>query len=81
MHEKFDSAWKDRGKYATELFTQKAEKIIENHNSQDPLFLFLSHLAPHTGENGTELGVPDVNVTNSKYSYIKNPRRRLYAGT
>lgn len=72
--------WQDKGKYSTELFTQKAEEVIENHDSKDPLFLFVSHLAPHTGENGTELGVPDVNLTNSEYSYIRNPRRRLYAG-
>lgn len=80
LHDKFDSVWQYKGKYSTDVFTQKAEEIIENHDRRNPLFLFVSHLASHTGENGTELGVPDVNLTNSKYSYIRNPRRRLYAG-
>lgn len=40
----------------------------------------LCHLAAHTGDNGTELGVPDYNITQTKYSYIKNDNRKRYAG-
>jgi arylsulfatase B len=36
--------------YATDLFTDEAVNIIENHESDSkPLFLMLNHLAPHSG--------------------------------
>ncbi|EFA05395.2 arylsulfatase B [Tribolium castaneum] len=72
-------AWQERGKYATDLFTHKAMKIIDEHNSEKPLFLVLAHLAGHTGEDGVELGVPDVAQAETRFSFIKNPKRRLYA--
>jgi arylsulfatase B len=36
--------------YATDLFTDEAISIIQNHNkTKEPLFLMVNHLAPHTG--------------------------------
>lgn len=68
--------------YATDLFTQKTLDIIKKHsdNSLDPLFLILSHLAPHTGKDGTELEVSDIEENDAKFSYIEDKNRRLYAG-
>jgi arylsulfatase B len=43
------------------------------------MFLMVSHLAGHAGRGGIEPGVPDADSTNTKYRYISNPRRRLYA--
>lgn len=38
------------GTYATDLFTDEAIKIIQQHDkSQESLFLMINHLAPHTG--------------------------------
>ncbi|XP_044261434.1 arylsulfatase B-like [Tribolium madens] len=71
--------WGSRGRYATDLFTEKAIDVIDGHNSEKPLFLVLAHLAAHTGEDGVELGVPDVAQAETRFSYIKDPRRRLYA--
>lgn len=71
--------WALKGRYATDLFTEKSLQIIEEHNPEQPLFLMLSHLAAHTGDNGTELGVPDYNSTEFKYSYIKSDVRKRYA--
>ncbi|XP_072047296.1 arylsulfatase B-like [Amphiura filiformis] len=34
--------------YSSELYTQHAVNIITNHNSSQPLFLYLSHQAPHS---------------------------------
>lgn len=36
-------------------------------------------MAGHTGENGTELGVPNPAEADKKYAYIEQPERRLYA--
>jgi hypothetical protein len=50
-------AWKDYGRYATDLFTDEAVSVIDNHgknsvsnNSTDPLFLYLAHLAVHSAK-------------------------------
>ncbi|KAJ3648882.1 hypothetical protein Zmor_020651 [Zophobas morio] len=79
VHDGFQPVWSAQGKYATELFTEKAVEVIDGHDGDEPLFLFLAHLAPHTGTDGTELGVPNSTLSNIKYEYIKDPRRRLYA--
>lgn len=79
LHENFVPQFELNGRYATELFTEKSLQIIDNHRPEEPLFLMLSHLATHTGDNGTELGVPDFNVTQSKYSYIADDNRKRYA--
>jgi arylsulfatase B len=39
------------GTYATDLFTTKAIEIIQNHDKNKPLFLMVTHLAPHSGKN------------------------------
>jgi arylsulfatase B len=80
LHDGFKSVWEGQGKYATELFTEKSIEVIEKHAVEEPLFLVVSHLAPHTGKNGNELEVPDATVTDAKYHYIEEPLRRNYAG-
>lgn len=69
-------------RYATEVFTEEALKIIASHKHQEnPMFLMVSHLAPHTGNPGPNL-LEVSNKTNNdmKFSYIANENRRLYAG-
>lgn len=69
------------GKYLTNVYTDEAVKIIENHDHQQPLFLELSHAAVHAIKYATtNLPVPDVAENNRKFSYIRDERRRLYAG-
>ncbi len=65
------------GTYATNLFTQESENIIEKHNKKDPLFLFVSHLAPHAANFWEPLQAPQEIV--DKFSYIQDLRRRKYA--
>lgn len=65
------------GVYATDLFTQESEAIIKNHNTSDPLFLFVSHLAPHAANFYEPLQAPQDVV--DKFSYIKDLSRRKYA--
>ena len=35
------------GQYSTHLFTDRATKIINQHNTSQPLFLYLAHQAAH----------------------------------
>lgn len=69
-------------RYATEVFTEEALKIIASHKHQEtPMFLMVSHLAPHTGNPGPNLlEVSNKTYNDMKFSYIENENRRLYAG-
>ncbi|XP_056586891.1 arylsulfatase B-like [Triplophysa dalaica] len=61
------------GRYSTELFTQRATDIIQQHTPDKPLFLYLALQAVHG-----PVQVPERYVT--PYSFIKNKLRREYAG-
>lgn len=65
------------GKYATDLFTDEAVNLIKAHDVSDPLFLLLTHLAPHAGNEDKPLEAPE-NIVN-KYTYIKDEKRRVLA--
>lgn len=80
IHDGFKSDWDVQGKYATEVFTEKSLEIIDKHNKENGLFLVVAHLAPHVGKNGIELEVPNKTVADSQFFYIKDKKRRLYAG-
>ena len=49
-------SWQDYGRYATDLFTDEAVSVINNHgrqtagNDTSPLFLYLAHLAVHSAK-------------------------------
>uniref|UniRef100_A0A0A9YCM5 Arylsulfatase B n=3 Tax=Lygus hesperus TaxID=30085 RepID=A0A0A9YCM5_LYGHE len=69
--------WSVMGKYSTDIFTQEAVKIVEDHDSSSPLLLYLAHLAPHTGNMRDPFQAPDDVV--AKFSHIRDPERRTYA--
>jgi hypothetical protein len=72
--------WQARGQYSTDLFTNEALRVIETHDSEKgPLFLYLAHLAPHTGNPEEPFQAPDEEV--AKFAYIEDPERRMYAGS
>jgi len=66
------------GTYATEAFTSEAKRIIEKHDKSKPLFMVLSHLAVHTGNEDNPMQAPEEEV--AKFAHIKDPKRRTYAG-
>lgn len=72
------SAWDVVGEYATDLFTGEAVRIIENHPRDKPMFLYLSHLAVHAGNDGKLLEAPQEVI--NRFGYITDPNRRTYAG-
>ncbi|KAF2898704.1 hypothetical protein ILUMI_07479 [Ignelater luminosus] len=80
MHSDLEPAWDTYGQYATHLFTKAAEKVIQTHNASQPMFLMLSHLAGHSGKNGSELEVPDIEENDRMFGYIADVKRRRYAG-
>ncbi|XP_059220586.1 arylsulfatase B-like [Stomoxys calcitrans] len=64
--------------YVTDLLTDEAERIIlQRNNSLQPLFLFLSHMAPHSANPENPLQAPQEKI--DKFSYIPDIRRRTYA--
>lgn len=66
------------GKYTTDLFTEEAVNVIRQHNKSQPLFLYLAHLAVHSGNPYAPLQAPSEVV--AKFSYIKDEKRRKFAG-
>ena len=60
------------GDYTTILFAKEAEKIIQEHDPKNPLFLFLSFQAPHA-----PLQVPKRFL--KQYKKIKDHNRRVFA--
>ncbi|XP_065361621.1 arylsulfatase B [Calliphora vicina] len=70
--------YEGNGSYVTDLLTQAALKRIGEHNFQkQPLFMILSHLAPHSANDDKPLQAPEEEI--EKFAYIKNPERRIYA--
>ncbi|XP_062558566.1 arylsulfatase B-like [Armigeres subalbatus] len=65
------------GTYATDHFTRAASSIIESHNTQDPLFLVVNHLAPHATNDNDPLQAPEETI--KKFEYISDENRRIYA--
>lgn len=74
MHRGDDPAYGLSDKYATDLFTQEAVRIIENHELPRPLYLQLSHLAVHA-----PLESPHEFYKDRDFMHIREPNRRKFA--
>ncbi|CAH1102411.1 unnamed protein product [Psylliodes chrysocephalus] len=72
-----DVDWDAKGKYSTTLFTNEAVKLIREHDTNNPMFLYLAHIAPHTANEADPLQAPDEEI--AKFAHIKDPKRRVYA--
>jgi arylsulfatase A-like enzyme len=59
--------------YTTDLIGQEAARIIQNHNPDQPLFLYVPFNAPHD-----PLQAPQDQLDRNKH--IKEERRQLFAG-
>jgi arylsulfatase B len=64
--------------YATDMFTNEAVNQIKNHNKSQPLFMVLSHIAPHAGNEDDPMQAPQEEI--NKFAYIQNEKRRKLAG-
>lgn len=78
MHHNMDTDWSTEGQYSTDVFTEKAIKLIQLHDQKDPLFLYLSQIAPHAGAKNDYLQAPQEEI--DKFNHIPNLDKRKYAG-
>ncbi|XP_077989344.1 arylsulfatase B-like [Glandiceps talaboti] len=62
------------GQYSAMIFTKEAQKIIQTHNSEKPLFLYLPFQSVHA-----PLEVP-VHYSDEYKGIIEDKQRRTYAG-
>lgn len=77
MRNNLDPYYETRGTYVTDLLTEESIRIIQNHNTKNPLFLYMPHVAPHAANNNDPLQAPQEII--DKFSYIKDLNRRKYA--
>lgn len=78
MRRNMEIDWNAKGKYTTTILTEEAANIINEHDESRPMFLYLSHLAPHRGNAERPLQAPDEII--AKFSHIDDPELRIYAG-
>ena len=70
--------WQRNGKtvrekgYATHLLGDEAVQLIEQHQSEQPLFLYLAMGAPHMPNEAPQSSI-------GEYAQISNPNRRIHA--
>ncbi|XP_065216697.1 arylsulfatase B-like isoform X2 [Planococcus citri] len=69
--------WDYDGQYATDLFTQESVDIISSHNTSEPLFLYLAHLAVHSANARDYLQAPAEII--DQFKYITDENRRKFA--
>lgn len=77
MRKDLDVNYGTNGSYATDLFTEKAIETINKHNKRDPMFMMVTHLAPHTGNDYDPMQAPAEEI--NKFKYIRDKNRRVYA--
>uniref|UniRef100_A0A8D8TXT8 Arylsulfatase B n=1 Tax=Cacopsylla melanoneura TaxID=428564 RepID=A0A8D8TXT8_9HEMI len=78
MRRDMEPAWDLHGKYSTDIWTEEAVDIIQNHSREEPLFLYLAHTATHSANNYDPLQAPDQIL--SQHKQIENYQRSKFAG-
>ncbi|CAL8131486.1 unnamed protein product [Orchesella dallaii] len=73
-----DVVYQPFGRYNTDTFTQESVQIIQEQPTEKPLFLMVSHTAPHTGSDYNPLQAPQENIDKFQDS-IEDENRRVYA--
>nr|XP_021188858.2 arylsulfatase B isoform X1 [Helicoverpa armigera] len=68
----------DQRGHLTEVLTERAVKLIRNHDTSTPLYLHISHAAPHIGGGYVNLQPPEELIAANEH--IAHSARRLYAG-
>lgn len=74
----WDVARDTNGTYATHMFTNRAKKLIREHDSSESnLFLMFNHLAPHAGNEDKPMQATPEKL--EQFSYIEGEQRRYMA--
>ncbi|KAL1116089.1 hypothetical protein AAG570_005584 [Ranatra chinensis] len=77
MRRNMTSAWDLEGTYNTDLFSNEAVRIINEHDLSRPMFVYLAYAAVHGSHPGRRLEAPQDLVNQLKN--IRDPNRRTYA--
>ncbi|XP_058126650.1 arylsulfatase B [Anopheles ziemanni] len=77
MRRGYDVAYDLHGQYTTHVISSESVRIVENHNTSEPLFLYVSHAAVHSANPYDFLPAPDSTVM--ELGKIENYARRKYA--
>ncbi|XP_023287942.1 arylsulfatase B [Orussus abietinus] len=64
--------------YLTDAISEEAESIIASHDPSKPLYLQISHGAPHSSDNDDTLEVRDMASVNATLGYVESIDRRNF---
>jgi len=78
LHDNETPVYTQWGNYSTEMYTAEAEGRIRDHNTSDPMFLYLAYQAVHSA-NTKQAGLQAPQKWIDKFSHIKHPQRRIFA--
>ena len=70
--------WETSGQYTTHLLTSEAERLIEQHNTSNPLFMYVAQLAVHAGNYEDPLQAPQSTL--DMFNHIEDEGKRKYTG-
>lgn len=73
FHDGYEVVWDKNGSYSADLYAERAEQIIDKHNTSQPLFLYLPYQNVHE-----PLQVPPE--YEALYPNVDIPARRTYCG-
>ncbi|KAL1505460.1 hypothetical protein ABEB36_005028 [Hypothenemus hampei] len=77
MRKNMSVAYELHGEYSTDIFTKESVRLIKNHDPSSPLFLYLAHVAVHSGNPYEPLRAPDEEIAG--FGFIENYERRKFA--
>ncbi|XP_035786416.1 arylsulfatase B-like [Anopheles albimanus] len=77
MRRGYDVAYDLHGRYTTHVLGEEAVRIVERHNTSQPLFLYVAHGAVHSANPYDFLPAPDATV--GELGEIANYKRRKFA--
>lgn len=77
MRRNMSIAFDLHGKYVTDTLNQESVRIVEDHDTKSPLFLYVAHAAVHSGNPYEPLRAPDETIV--KMDHIQEYDRRKFA--
>ncbi|XP_050300182.1 arylsulfatase B isoform X2 [Anthonomus grandis grandis] len=78
MRRNLSVAYDLHGQYSTDIFTEESVRLINKHDINKPMFLYLAHAATHSGNPYNPLPAPDEEI--AKFRYIEDYNRQRFAG-
>ena len=70
--------YNESGVYGPDLFAREADKVVDAHDTNQPLFLYYAQQAVRVGNLDDPLQAPKKYL--DRVTHIRDERRRTYAG-